>query len=113
MTGLRHKVDGRRFVLIDGPAGSGKTTLAQTLGAPVVHMDDLYAGWSGIEEGIAQAQLLVDALNAGRPAGFRRFDWIRAEYSEWVEVPPAALLVSEGCGEKARVQSGFGAKEKE
>ena len=41
-----------RLVCVDGPAGSGKTTLADRLvtalgpGAAVVHMDDLYAGWT-------------------------------------------------------------------
>jgi uridine kinase len=98
VTDLLGRLDGRRFVLIDGPAGSGKTTLAATLDAPVVHMDDLYDGWGGLEAGIAQAQALVDALAAGRPAGYRRFDWVRGEYAEWIQVPPTSLLVIEGCG---------------
>ena len=41
-----------RLVCVDGPAGSGKTTLAAGIaartGAPVLHMDDLYPGWSGL-----------------------------------------------------------------
>jgi uridine kinase len=39
------------IITIDGPAGSGKTTLAQKLvndlsDAQVIHMDDLYEGWN-------------------------------------------------------------------
>ena len=89
---------GRRFICVDGPAGSGKTTLAATLESPVVHMDDLYNGWTGIQQGIDQAQSLVDALVAGRQAGYRRFDWLAYEYAEWVTVEPGRLLVIEGCG---------------
>ncbi|HSV40778.1 MAG TPA: 4-amino-4-deoxy-L-arabinose transferase [Nocardioidaceae bacterium] len=89
---------GRRFVLVDGPAGSGKTTLAASLGAPVIHLDDLYEGWTGIQQGIDQAQVLVDALVAGEPGGYRRFDWHAYAYAEWVPVSPAPLLVVEGCG---------------
>jgi Holliday junction resolvasome RuvABC ATP-dependent DNA helicase subunit len=41
-----------RLVCIDGPAGSGKTTLgtlvAASVGAQLVHGDDLMAGWSGL-----------------------------------------------------------------
>ena len=46
------RLGGTRLVCVDGPAGSGKTTfagrLAAALGADavVVHMDDLYAGWT-------------------------------------------------------------------
>ena len=41
-----------RLVCVDGPAGSGKTTFAGRLaaalgaGTAVLHMDDLYAGWT-------------------------------------------------------------------
>jgi cytidylate kinase len=91
-------LDGRRFVCIDGPAGSGKSTLAASLGAPVVHLDDLYEGWSGIEAGLRSAQTMLNALAAGEAAGYRRYDWLRDEYAEWVQVPEAELLVVEGCG---------------
>ncbi|MBJ7451459.1 MAG: uridine kinase, partial [Blastococcus sp.] len=46
------RLGGTRLVCVDGPAGSGKTTfagrLAAALGddAELVHMDDLYAGWT-------------------------------------------------------------------
>ncbi|MGO1280054.1 MAG: AAA family ATPase, partial [Cellulosimicrobium funkei] len=43
---------GTRLVVVDGPAGSGKTTLAAqleaALPAQVLHMDDLYEGWRGL-----------------------------------------------------------------
>lgn len=95
---LLDQVAGRPFVLIDGPAGSGKTTLAATFGAPVIHLDDLYAGWTGMARGLEQAQRLVDALLKGQPAGYRRYDWVQDEYAEWVPVEPAPLIVIEGCG---------------
>jgi cytidylate kinase len=98
VTDLLALVRGRRFICVDGPAGSGKTTLAESVGAPVVHLDDLYAGWTGLQQGLDQAQALVDSLDAGEPAGYRRFDWHRGEYAEWVPVPAADLIVIEGCG---------------
>lgn len=95
-----------RVLCIDGPAGSGKTTLAGALaevlgGAPVVHMDDLYEGW---------AQVLGDALatrveawllvpwRAGLPGMHPRFDWELGRYAEWVTVPVAPIVILEGCG---------------
>ncbi len=98
MTDLLALLRGRRFVCIDGPAGSGKTTLAATFDAPVVHLDDLYEGWTGLQVGIDQAQTLVDAIVAGTPAGYRRYDWVAGTWAEWVEVQPTDLLVLEGCG---------------
>src|SRR3546814_12089505 len=46
---------GGRLLCIDGPAGSGKTTLAEGISdafpgsSLVIHMDDLYLGWSGLD----------------------------------------------------------------
>lgn len=94
-------------VLIDGPAGSGKTTLAAALleatertGArcAVVHMDDLYAGWSGLREGGAVVTELLTDLASGDRAGYRRFDWGSDRYAETVLVPPVDVLVVEGVG---------------
>jgi uridine kinase len=96
-----------RIVAIDGPSGSGKTELAgrlaARLAAPVVHMDDLYPGWDGLADAVpALVGWLLAPLAAGRPAGYRRFDWVRGEYAEWREVPPASDLLVEGVGSGAR-----------
>jgi uridine kinase len=94
-----------RLVCIDGPAGSGKTTIAAALaealgGAPVVHMDDLYEGWGqALGEPLAarvQAWLLV-GWAAGLAGTHPRFDWIEGRYAEWVTVPAAPVVILEGC----------------
>lgn len=94
-------------VVVDGPAGSGKTTLAAAIAkaaqerevsCAVVHMDDLYAGWAGLREGGAAVTALLKDLAAGRPAGYRRFDWSAGRYAENVRVRPTDVLVVEGVG---------------
>lgn len=94
-------------VIIDGPAGSGKTTVAGHLhevarasgvSCAVVHMDDLYAGWTGLRQGGDVATMLLRAIAAGEPASYRRYDWAWERYGEHVPVPPVSLLVIEGVG---------------
>lgn len=98
-----------RLVCVDGPAGSGKTSFASTLsaalgGARVVHLDDLYEGWSGLE-GVAER--LVDQvlapLAAGKPGRHQRYSWEQERFAEWHDVPVATELVVEGCGSADRV----------
>ena len=95
-----------RLICIDGPAGSGKTTWAAGIAelipdATVVHMDDLYAGWSGLPEVDAQLDDLLRPLAEDRPGSYRRYDWVAAEFAERVVVDPAPLLIIEGVGSGA------------
>jgi hypothetical protein len=95
-----------RLVCIDGPAGSGKTTLAGEVatltGAPVVHMDDLFEGWGGLPQVTAQLDSVLRPLAEGRPGSYRRWDWFADGWAETVGVPPGPLLVLEGVGSGAR-----------
>lgn len=98
-----------RLVTVDGPAGSGKTTLAGLLGvalggSPVVHMDDLYEGWSGLGPGIwdrLNGQVLAP-LAAGRPARYQVYDWDAGRFDRWADLPVPRALVVEGVGAAAR-----------
>jgi uridine kinase len=97
-----------RLVCIDGPAGSGKTTLAAGLAAgveargrtvTVVHVDDLLEGWDGLDAvGESAHRLLVEPWAEGRVGGYRRYDWHLGTFAEHHEVPPADVAVLEGVG---------------
>lgn len=102
-----------RVLAIDGPAGSGKTTLAEGVRAalvtrsvsPVVlHLDDLYDGWTGLDETLAprvERQVLAP-LATGEAARWQRYDWMAGRFASWDTFPPPAVLVLEGCGSGAR-----------
>jgi len=99
-----------RLVCVDGPAGSGKTTFAASLAArlgdnaAVVHLDDLYDGWSGLEGTLwsrLEAQVL-EPLRRGFPGRYQRYDWAAGQFDDWVDVPVRPVLVVEGCGSGRR-----------
>ena len=97
-----------RLVCIDGPAGSGKTTLAKLVAgecarravwAVLVHMDDLYEGWGGLAAaGERVNEAIVEPLGRGDQGSYRRYDWHREQSAEQVRVPPADVVVLEGVG---------------
>lgn len=108
-------IDDQPFlVVLDGPAGSGKTTLSAQLApvlvdgaggpAPVVHMDDLYAGWEAGPDGGATnlAEWILEPLAENRPGRYRRYDWHEGAFAEEHEMPVAPFVVVEGCGAGAR-----------
>jgi hypothetical protein len=102
-----------RLVTIDGPAGSGKTTLAAAVAAGcaargatahVLHLDDLYAGWTGLDGDLwprLSAQVL-EPLRRGHDGRYQRYDWHAERFADWVDVPRPDVLVVEGCGSGRR-----------
>ena len=94
-----------RLICVDGPAGSGKTTLAAEVaelsGAPVLHMDDMFEGWGGLPRITDQLESLLRPLAGGRAGTYRRWDWPGNAWAETIIVPPAPLLVLEGVGSGA------------
>lgn len=90
---------------VDGPSGSGKSSLADALAAAagigragIVRTDDLIAGWHGAHQA---PELLVEQvlgpLSRGEPAAYRRWDWTHNRYASTVPVPAGSLLIVEGC----------------
>ncbi len=98
-----------RLICLDGPGGSGKTTLAAALvsraPAHVVHMDDLYDGWDGLPRVGDQLDGLLRPLAQGVPGRYRRYDWVSRGFAETVTVPPTGLIVLEGVGSGSRAQA--------
>jgi len=97
-----------RLVCVDGPAGSGKTSLAARLrthldDAGVLHMDDVYAGWdTDFDEVHARLRAQVaEPLGRGAVGCYQRYDWYAGRFDAWVEVPPPAVLLLEGVGSGA------------
>ncbi len=102
------RLGGTRLVCVDGPAGSGKTTFADALvtatlegglSVSLIHMDDVFCGWSGLADaGRRILDQVVAPLAAGRTAAYERYDWHQERYAELAPVPETDLLVVEGVG---------------
>jgi uridine kinase len=101
-----------RLVCIDGPAGSGKTTLATDvvdaatavgLTSAVLHLDDFYEGWSGLDTGVESRLLpqVLEPLFDGQSACWQRYNWAEGRFDAWIDLPVVELLVIEGCGSGA------------
>ncbi len=90
-------------VLIDGKSGVGKSSLANViaahLGATVVHLDDVYSGWDGLESGRDSViESVLEPISAGLPGRIQTWDWHRNIAGEVVAVNRADSIVIEGCG---------------
>jgi uridine kinase len=103
------RLGGTRLVCIDGPAGSGKTTVAGRLAAALgdevalVHLEELYAGWTLTGAAARLRAGVLRPVSEGRAGAFHRYDWTAQRFSPAsTEVEPAAVLLVEGCGSSPR-----------
>jgi uridine kinase len=98
------------IVLVDGRSASGKSTFAAALqnrlfqlgeSAPrVIHMDSLYNGWSGLQDGHDYLlRFILTNVRAGKRANWQEFDWAAgARTGPWREFEGGTALIVEGCG---------------
>ncbi|MEY2945571.1 MAG: hypothetical protein RL243_317 [Actinomycetota bacterium] len=96
-------------LIIDGRSASGKTTLAAQLQnklfkdgetAPrVIHMDDLYDGWYGLQAGHDYlVRSILKPLSQRKVSGWQEYDWALGERNQWREFEGGTPLIIEGCG---------------
>lgn len=89
-------------VTVDGYSGSGKSTLARALAAAdsawqVLHMDDWYPGWDGLDAGARVARAIAADLRAGRDSSYVGWDWEADAVGRTRRVPARPTII-EGCG---------------
>ena len=97
------------IVLIDGRAGSGKSTFAEALqqqlfrdgeSAPrVIHMDNIFEGWEGLALGSDyMVRFILQPLARQETASWQDWSWVKNQRSSWREFSGGTPLIVEGCG---------------
>ena len=97
------------IILIDGRAGSGKSTFAEKLqqqlfrdgeSAPrVIHMDNIFEGWDGLALGSDyMVRFILEPLARQETASWQDWSWVKNQRSSWREFSGGTPLIVEGCG---------------
>ena len=93
-----------QIILIDGPAGSGKTTFAKKLqgelNCQVVHLDEIYDGWdNALSQTLSDKLLaLVDSFLKGESFDLEIYNWHESKFDSSISIMPASHLIIEGVG---------------
>lgn len=100
------RAEGPHLIAIDGPAGAGKTTLADEVkrslagSVAIIHLDDIYDGWDN-----ALGQSLTENLSRIVENHFLQkkfdlniYDWSSASFASVRAIDPVEILIVEGVG---------------
>ncbi len=92
-------------ITIDGPAGSGKTTLAQILEREIdssytIHMDELYEGWGSTITPALTSKLekILESVAKDECVLFTPFNWLKNSLSAPISIQAPKYLIIEGVG---------------
>lgn len=100
-----------RVIAIDGPSGAGKTDLARWWedrpGTSVLHIEDLYPGWHGLDATPPMVAELLGSIATGRQASAARWDWEHDRPGPMLHLSPRPVIVVEGVGAAAAVVRPF------
>jgi uridine kinase len=95
-----------KIVVIDGPAGSGKTTLAKSLSGllencPIIHMDEIYEGWENALSPKTSQDLvewIINPLLEDKSIEYIKYDWHLEQRIEKVVINNPKVMIIEGVG---------------
>lgn len=95
-----------KIVVIDGPAGSGKTTLAKSLSGllencPIIHMDEIYEGWENALSPKTSQDLvewIINPLLEDKSIEYLKYDWHLEQRIEKVVINNSKVMIIEGVG---------------
>lgn len=107
------------LLAIDGPAGAGKTTLASQLEkdllphstVKVIHMDDLYSGWSNpFNKQLTQTLFHITRSHLAKVEfSIDKFNWKTMQFDTQELIPTTDVLIIEGVGAAQKVVRDAGA----
>jgi len=93
-----------KVITIDGPAGAGKTTLAQTISddltdSHIIHMDDLYRGWdSTLDSNLTDELNRILLETESGELNFQKYNWSSQTLDEVERFKSPKYLILEGVG---------------
>lgn len=102
------QASGSTLITIDGPAGAGKTTLAEILkselrqkaiSVEIIHMDDLYDGWdNALGPKLGRALEDIAQQSHGKEIIHPIYNWAQKKFTRVKSIPTPQVLILEGVG---------------
>ena len=98
------KLGRTQLILIDGPSGAGKTTLAKQLqselAATIIHLEFLYNGWDDALTSTLTNNLvsLCNSIKSGQDHFLPIYNWQTKTFDSTKIISPTPKLIIEGVG---------------